>query len=123
MSYIHICITKSDALNVKGAALPLASSTVHASQVIASSGTSQQSSALSASDPYQDAKYYVWTIKNAGDTVGGTSLPVYVVFGSDPTAVNTGANMRALLLVGDTFQCHAMANGEKVAVIDADITT
>lgn len=122
MSYVHICLSRGNALTENGQPLPLASSSVVASQVITSSGTSQQSSALAVSAPYS-APYYVWTIKNGGDTVSGTNLPVYVVFGSDPTAVNTGANMRALLLVGDELQVHATADGEKVAIINADITT
>lgn len=123
MSYVHICLSRSHCVNAIGQGLPVASSAVHAAEVVASSGTSQQSSALSVAQPYSDPSYYVWTIKNGGDTVSGTNLPVYVVFGSNPTAVNTGANMRALLLVGDTLQVHATANGEKVAIINADITT
>jgi hypothetical protein len=122
MSYIHICLSRGNALAENGRLLPLASSTVVASEVIASSGTSQQSAALSVASPY-NAFYYVWTIKNGGDTVGASSLPVYVVFGSNPTAVASGANMRALLLVGDELQVHASADVEKVAIINADITT
>jgi hypothetical protein len=124
MSYIHIVKTRVGGLLATGApgVLPVASSVVVASETIASSGTSQQSAALSISAPYS-ASYYVWQITNGGDTVAASSVPVYIVFGSSPTAVVGGASMRKLLMVNETFYCHAQADGEKVAVINADVTT
>ena len=123
MSTSLVTIARSDALATSGDTLPVASSAVHASARIISSGTSQQSAALAVgSAPYSDPRYYLWRITNGGDTATNRSLPVYLVFGSNPTAVNTGANMRCLLLVGDTFECHAAADGEKVAIIEADVT-
>lgn len=123
MSTILVTIARSDALGERGKSLPVASSAVHASERIISSGTSQQSSALSQADAaHSDPRYYVWQITNGGDTAANRSLPVYLVFGTSPTAVATGASMRRLLMVGDTFECHAAAIGEKVAIIEADVT-
>lgn len=119
MSYIHYCRVK-----MRGP-MPIAGSAISGTAAtIASSGTSQQSNALSlSSEGETDPKKIAWQITNGGDTVSASSVPVYLVFGSDPTAVVGGAAMRKLLMVGEVFECHCEADGEKFAVINADITT
>ena len=114
MSYIHYCCTK-----VRGPNPTVGSSGTFAlaAATIASSGTSQQSAAISLATANEtDAKKIVWQIKNAGDVTAGSNTSVYIVFGTNPTAVNNGAAMRALLKPGDPpLTVHAEVDGEKFA--------
>lgn len=116
MSFVHISLAR-----VQGSGGSIASSaSVGTSQAIESSGTSQQSTI--ACPGGEDPRNLAWQITNGGSTVAGSNLPVYILFGSNPTALVTGAGMRKLLLVGETFYCHCVAANEKVAVINADVT-
>lgn len=122
MSHIHICWSRSYGVNEIGQTLPLASSAVHAADVIVSqTGVSTQSAPLAIAAG-TSPRQYVCTIKNGGDTAAPANLPVYVIVAPNPVALASGAGMRHLLMPGDVFECHAENNGDRVAVINADIT-
>lgn len=123
MSYIHYCCTRVRGPNPTVGSSGMVGLTA---ATIASSGTSQQSVAISLAGRESDAKTVIWHITNGGELDGSgveIGVPVYIVFGTDPTAVANGAAMRALLRVGDHFVVHAEVDAEKFAVINADVTT
>jgi hypothetical protein len=121
MSFVHIALVQVDAISTQGEKLPVAGSgSIATSETIQSSGTSQASTL--ACPATLDPKRYVWQITNGGDSTDVDSVPVYLVFGTAPTAVVGGAAMRKLLVVGETFNCHPVVAAEKVALINATIT-
>lgn len=118
MAYIHYSATQ-----VRGANPTVGSSEIRGvtAATISSTGSSQQSNALSLTNE-GDAKKIIWCITNGGSATGADDVPVYIVFGANPTAAANGAGMRKLLMVGETYEVHAESATEMFAVINATLT-
>ncbi|MFY9341211.1 MAG: hypothetical protein WAT39_01895 [Planctomycetota bacterium] len=116
MGNVHFCVSEVEGITIWGQSMQVARSTNHgASQVIASSGTSQQTTltaAKPATFPEPDCRKRVWEVTNLGTTA------VYVLFGANPTALANGT-VGKVVPAGATRFFSVSAWDEKAAVIDA----